>query len=109
MKNIISLVLFIGLSLATVITHAGSSAAGKIIEIHQNGEVPGRGLCIQMEPALSTKGWACLYTNNALYKEITALLLTAYATGNRCSVSWNKLDTSEFANIAWLSCYSAGK
>ncbi len=107
MKNIISILLVAGLLSAIGVTHAGTTASGKITEFHQNSGEPGRGLCIQMVPAIPTGGWACLSTSNALYEEITALLLTGYATGNNCAVNWNKTGANGFADIAWASCYSS--
>jgi hypothetical protein len=111
MKNIISILLFTGLSLAIGVTNAaGGGATGKVIEYHQNGDVPGRGVCIQMDPAIpAAGGWACLHKDNALYKEITALLLSGNATGNNCRVAWNATGDWGYAIIAWVSCYSQGR
>ncbi len=111
MKNMISVLLLTGLLLTIGLVHAaGGKALGKVIEYHQNSEVAGRGACIQMDPAIpAAGGWACLYTNNALYREITALLLSGNATGNNCQVAWSATGEWGEAVIAWVSCYSPGK
>jgi len=61
---------------------------GTITTMHFNANVPGRGVCVQMNPAINSPSgiYACLPTSNALYKEITAILLTGYATGKSCTL-----------------------
>ena len=60
---------------------------GTISLYHLNSEEEDRGACIQMSPAIPEgNGWACLWQDNEIYKEINALLLTGYATGNTCTI-----------------------
>ena len=55
---------------------------GTITLLQEDGSAPGRGACVQMNPAISTSGgWACLSTSNSVYKEITSLLIAAYLSG----------------------------
>ena len=106
MKKIILGALFAGLLLAIGVTHAAGQATGKITTYHLNGDVPGRGVCIQLDPLIPTpQGWACLHQNNALYKEITALLLSGNATGKNCDIAWNTTGDGGFPIIAWASCH----
>ncbi len=72
--------------------HAGSVNTGQITVFNLNSNAGNRGVCIQMEPSLpsDTNGWACLNdVNQHLGKEITSLLLTAYASKANCSIFWD--------------------
>src|SRR3954466_7805240 len=61
---------------------------GKITASHLNGAAdPQRGMCVQMNPPLPGV-WACLWRSNPLYKETTALLLTALAGARTCTVTF---------------------
>ena len=77
---------------------------GNISNIHLNSTENGRGVCVQMAPGLST-GWACLNDPNSnLYKEITLLLLTGYASKVTCSTQWSEVDGYGFAKITLVEC-----
>jgi len=54
-----------------------TSVTGTIVDIAQNPDVPGRGLCIQTSPPIPNT-WACLLPTNPLYRETTALLYAAF-------------------------------
>lgn len=61
--------------------------SGTITTIDQNAQfAAGRGVCIQMSPAIANGPWACLSTSNGLYREITALLYAAYLAVKQCSI-----------------------
>src|SRR5215813_6272399 len=51
-----------------------------------------RGACIRMLPEMPDTGWACVWQDNHLYKEITDLLLKAAEGGSGliCKVHWNE-------------------
>lgn len=105
MKKIISGAIFTAFLLTIGVAQAGQ-ATGKITTYHLNGDVPGRGVCIQMEPLVPTpQGWACLHKDNALYRELTALLLSGNATGKNCDIAWNTTGAGGFPIIAWASCH----
>lgn len=96
--------LMVTASLLTVSNIAGAGIGeGKISVYHLNADVPNRGVCVQMNPALST-GWACLYLNSSLYKEITATLLAGYVAGRTCKVFWNTTGTDGYASISSAEC-----
>ena len=97
LANFKRLALLIALSCATTAAHADQNT-GKITVFHLNGDVPDRGVCIQMNPASSIP-YLCLYKSNALYKEITALLLAGHLSAKTCTVSWTT------AGINWAECY----
>ncbi len=53
---------------------------GAIVQVDMSSDAsvaPGRGLCVAMSPAMPNT-WACLPLSAGLYREITALLLSAY-------------------------------
>ena len=79
---------------------SADQSTGKITAFHLNGDYPDRGACIQMNPALPGM-WACLFKSNALYKELTALLLTGHVTNKTCTVTW----APATAGIVWAECY----
>jgi hypothetical protein len=93
------------LALGTAGSALASSATGTLTVAHLNGSVTtGRGVCIQLSPALPGTGWACLYTNNMLYKEITATLLAARIAGQICTISWSILDIDTHKVIDTAEC-----
>ena len=75
-------------SMALLLTLAGTAHAdhlGTITNFHLDSTVTGRGVCIQMTPAIPGK-WACLYKDNALYTEIHGTLLGAYLGKRGCKL-----------------------
>ena len=104
MKKAVSGITFAVLSLISASSFAGN-ATGKITEYHLNSSVPGRGACIQMNQAISTGGWACLYLNNPLYKELNAMLLSASIAGKTIQVNWTATDANGFAIFNWATSY----
>ena len=104
MSKIVSGITIAALSLISATTFA-ATATGQVTKYHLNSGVAGRGACIQMNPAIPTGGWACLYLNNPLYKEINATLLSANMVGKNCSVSWSTTDPNGFAIVSWFECY----
>src|SRR5262249_44793061 len=59
-------VMFLGATAALLFANETCLAAqgtGKISVYHLNPQIPGRGACIQMVPALPGT-WACVYSNN---------------------------------------------
>jgi predicted S18 family serine protease len=91
-------------ALLTVASHACANQ-GVIINLHLNGTVADRGVCIQMSPAIATPGWACLYKSNLLYKETTAALMAAYTAGKTCGVSVEAKGPDGYWRIDSISCY----
>ncbi|MEH1900996.1 MAG: hypothetical protein V7L04_06175 [Nostoc sp.] len=82
------------------------STSGTIIDYHLNGEVAGRGVCLQMNPTSPTvAGWLCLWKDNALYQEVTDLLLNAYSSGKTCSITWTTY-RGGLAVIDYVHCYN---
>lgn len=61
---------------------------GKIARYHLNSGIPGRGVCMQMQPQIPRSGWAYLYRGSILYQEITALLLAGYSAGRNCGFNY---------------------
>jgi hypothetical protein len=64
-----------------------ASATGKITVYHLNGDVQGRGACIQMTPAIPGT-WACVWLDH-LYNEKNQLLREGYFSGKQCTVNWD--------------------
>jgi hypothetical protein len=91
-------------ALLTATSHA-SANTGVIVNLHLNGSVPDRGVCVQMSPAIAAPHWACLYKSNLLYKETTAALMAAYAAGKTCNVSFDAKGPDGFWRIDHMSCY----
>lgn len=81
-----------------------ASATGKIKAYQLNSDIPGRGVCVAMNPALPGSGWACLWKNNFLYPEITDLLRDAFISEKTCSVNWITADARGDALIAIVEC-----
>src|SRR5690349_4299511 len=93
--------LFISLSVAAagLVPLAATSLAvgtGKVVTYHLNPTVAGRGSCIRTSPALTGNGWACVWYNNQLYRELNDLLRDAYINGRTCTVTNSSLD--DFGN-----------
>lgn len=67
--------------------------SGTVAKYQLNGGLTtDRGVCVRLSPELSGTGWACLYKSNALYNEITALLLAAYLTQTPVSIWSDQLE-----------------
>lgn len=80
------------ISLWTSTVLANGVSIGRISAFHLNSGVNERGVCVQLSPAInSDNAWACLDKglNQHLYKEMTTLLLTAYAGKNECTLVWD--------------------
>ncbi len=93
----------LGCLLVTSGTALAGSNSGSITVYHQNSAVPGRGVCIQMAPALPAT-WACLWKSNALYQEITELLLQGFLWQRYCTITWSVGDPSGYHLIQWVEC-----
>ncbi|MHC5936251.1 hypothetical protein [Nostoc sp.] len=101
---------YLGLPCALVllgnIPSLADTASGKIREYHLNPQITGRGVCLQMNPTLPTvNGWLCLWKDNALYQEVTDLLLEGYSSRKTCSVTWTTY-RGGLAAIDYVSCYN---
>ncbi|MCC5606816.1 hypothetical protein LC612_08460 [Nostoc sp. CHAB 5834] len=101
---------FLGLPCALVMlgntSALADTASGTVREYHLNSQVPGRGVCLQMNPTLPTVGgWICLWKDNALYQEITDTLLEGYSSRKTCAVTWTTY-RGGYAAIDWVSCYN---
>ena len=83
---------------------AYSTATGQISTIHVNGEVPGRGLCVQMTPAMTGGAWACVLESNAKYWEIHTILLSGYKSQRNCSIFWSTIDEGGYKLIVAAEC-----
>jgi hypothetical protein len=79
-------------------------ATGLITKFHLNGGPSDRGACIQMQPTLTGTGWACLYKSNNLYKEITAMLLSAHVGEASCRIVWSSLNEEGHYIINTAEC-----
>jgi hypothetical protein len=80
------------------------SVTGEITAYHLNSISTSRGVCVTTVPAIPGTGWACLYKDNSLYKEITATLLAARMAGMSCAVTWNTTDADGHALITFVQC-----
>lgn len=80
-----------------------ASHTGKIALYHLNSDVAGRGVCVQTLPAMPNT-WACLWKNNPLYSEISALLLAGYVNNRTCTITWNTADPNGWNLIAIAEC-----
>lgn len=90
------------LALASAAAMAADST-GKIALYHLNSEVEGRGVCVQMTPALPNT-WACLWKSNPLYSELTGLLLQAFITNKTCTIIWRGPDPNGWHQVAMAEC-----
>jgi hypothetical protein len=87
------------------ISAQADSATGSIASADLNALGPqDRSLCLQLQPAMSGTGWACLYKNNALYKEILSTLLMARAAQMSCTVFWSYADAEGHKVIEHINC-----
>ena len=79
---------------------------GSITLYHLNSEKSGRGVCVQMSPALPNEvsNWACLWKTNPLYREITDLLLEGFVSRKTCKLWWAKTDVDKRALISIAEC-----
>lgn len=78
----------------------------RILALHYNTRVQGRGLCIQSQPAVprSLRGWACLWKDNPLYAEMDALLNEAHARDMACRIDWDDRPREGLAEITLVEC-----
>jgi hypothetical protein len=95
---------FITLFLSVTAGARAEDHSGTIALFHLNGQVPERGVCVQMVPAVPGTGWACLWKSNLLYKEITALLLEGHATGKSCQIGYTN-GPDGHPSILWATCF----
>lgn len=58
-----------------------------LLWVDSEAAFPGRGLCIQVSPALPAGIWICLNTSNRLYRELTAALFGAHYTHASCTLT----------------------
>jgi hypothetical protein len=77
-----------------------AQGTGKISVYHVNGAIQNRGVCVQLVPALQG-AWACAYSNNLLYDELTSTLHDAYLYQKTCLINY---ETSNYY-INWMECY----
>jgi hypothetical protein len=85
-------------------TAFADSHTGTIERFHLNSDVQGRGVCIRMIPDIPT-GWACVWENNPLYKDIMAMLLEAFANERICRLVWNQPGPDTHPDIFLAECY----
>jgi len=97
--------IFPALLLFASMTASAAEHQGRITLFHLNGGVAQRGACVQMSPAIPGTGYGCVWKTNPLYKEITALLMTAHAAGKSCSFPLDASDPDGHAVISWAQCY----
>jgi hypothetical protein len=85
----------VALSAAAVLYFSQTSFAenyyGKITLYHLNSNIPGRGPCIRMDPALPGSGLACVW-DGRLFKEINDLVREAFFTGKTCTLTLSTTD-----------------
>jgi hypothetical protein len=105
----IIIVLLIGLllgSLTALEAVAQGSHSGIVQNVHLNQDVPGRGPCFHMQPAIPgiPGNWACVWRDNALYKETMVTLLSAMTRASLCSIWWAQTDASGLPMVILLDC-----
>jgi hypothetical protein len=94
---------------AVILVMSGTAAAqvefhsGTITVYHLNSDVPGRGPCIQTEPAAPTT-WICVYRTNPLYDELREALRTANTLRQECLFGWSTIDANGYAILSLLEC-----
>lgn len=82
-----------------------ATGTGTINVYHLNSTITGRGVCVQLTPALPTSGgWACLLKANPLYNEITSLLLEGFSQKKSCSVTWSSTTPEGYGIITIVQC-----
>lgn len=101
---ILALPFFVNFAVGVEPAAASTTHVGTIKVYHLNGWIPGRGVCIQMNPRVPTNDYACLYLDNNLYKEISATLLTGYATNRTCQIWWDSTDGGGYARLMAAEC-----
>jgi hypothetical protein len=84
-------------------TSFAAQGVGKITTYHLNGNVAGRGACVQTTPALPGT-WGCVWYSNQLYKELNELLREAYFSGKTCTIAWNEDDYFGLHLISVVEC-----
>jgi hypothetical protein len=106
----IIIALLIGLLLGSVTAlqalAQGGNHTGIVQNVHLNQDIPGRGPCFHMQPAIpgSPGNWACVWRDNALYKETMVTLLSAMARGSVCVIFWHETDASGLPRVILLDC-----
>lgn len=80
------------------------AAEGKVTLFYLDPGVANRGVCIQMDPAISGTSYACLWKDNELYNEITSLLMAGYAASKLCRLTWSTTGPSGHAKITTSLC-----
>ena len=102
--NIRYRVLLILCVLFVAATSSAEEHTAEVSRIHFNPALVDRGVCVMTVPTLSTD-WACLYNPSGhLYKEMTSMLLSAYAARSTCRFVWTEMDDAGFAKIRMLEC-----
>ena len=102
--NAILCVAMLGCLLATSGTALAGTRSGTISKYHLNSAYAGRGVCVQMTPALPNN-WACLWKTQALYEELTELLLQGFLWRRSCTITWSTSDPSGYHHlIEWVDC-----
>jgi hypothetical protein len=76
---------------------------GTIVTYHLDGDVPGRGPCVQTEPPVSG-GWICLYRPNPLHEEFREALRAAFQFRSECVFGWQTVDAQGFPSLTLLTC-----
>jgi hypothetical protein len=112
----------VGLSACLALMVTGSqalaaSATGTIAKYRLDSQPQHAAVCIQLEPPISGKDWACLSNRNpipyqtpngAVYIEpcphLGELIQDAYLTRKACTVSWDFVDVSGYAVITAVEC-----
>lgn len=89
--------------LAPVSTASAANHTAKILVYHLNSAIAGRGVCVRTQPAMPNT-WACLWKDNPLYTELSALILHAYLGNRTCSITWDSLDPSGWNQISSVEC-----
>lgn len=96
------LVAVLGMQCAAVAS--ADSASGVVVKEALYGNYADRGICVQLLPSIPGTGWACVWKDNALYKEITAALLAARNVETQCDVGWDATDSEGHKIIVYVSC-----
>jgi hypothetical protein len=102
-KALLGVAALLGCLLATSGTALAGTGSGTISLYHLNGAISGRGVCVQMVPALPGT-WACLWKTNSLYHEITELLLQGFLWQKSCTIAWSTSDPHGYLLIEWAEC-----
>ena len=86
-----------------------TEVTGTVTYLNYNADVDGRGLCVQTDPQVPRRygGWACLWKDNALYHETTALLHEAARHGDACLIRWRDRRRQGNAEIFMAECQPA--